>query len=286
MCKKMCLLASIVLFLGLSGNVRAADAIWTGAGVGNDWSTGANWDTGSPPLITERAVLGMANETVEVTTAVACDRISGPGHQAPGTGPMDINVQSGGSVTFTDLWAIGYLSTGVVNIAGTVNSNGIRCELGGSYNTSDGTVNMTGGTWNIKSLQIPRISKQTELMHGKGHLQLDSGTVNVLAADGLRIRGLAPATYENPATPGYSWGEGTMDITGGVMYIAGDAAARMKQYTADGWLTGYGTPGNVYVDYLEGEDRTIVRTPIPEPATIALLGLGGLMLQRRRTGGN
>ena len=65
------------------------------------------------------------------------------------------------------------------------------------------------------------------------------------------------------------------------MVLAGDEEADIDAYIAAGLITGYDGAGTVEVSYDAGCDLTTV-TAIPEPATMVLLGLGGLLSLRRR----
>ena len=85
-------------------------------------------------------------------------------------------------------------------------------------------------------------------------------------------------TFNDSAESGAS---ALLDITLGSLLVSGDKVADIQDYIASGLITGYGGQGEVLTHYDSGLDKTVV-TAIPEPATIALLGLGGLSLLRRR----
>lgn len=139
------------------------------------------------------------------------------------------------------------------------------------------------------------------------HAELTGGLIkapNLYAGQGDYI--------QNPTSVGISAGA-SMNITGGTLILEGDKTAYINCYvTGNGyysnltgtvgtvkvdefhsdwgraWLTGYGvaafsdgTSTGVLCTYDDEESITIV-TAIPEPTTIALLGLGGLLLIRRK----
>ncbi len=74
------------------------------------------------------------------------------------------------------------------------------------------------------------------------------------------------------------WGNGTIDITGGTLMING---AVSDAYATPAGILAYGGGGTLQFSYDSDNNETAI-TAIPEPATIALLGLGGLALLRKR----
>jgi hypothetical protein len=141
----------------------------------------------------------------------------------------------------------------------------------------------------------------------KSHAELTGGVIkapNLYAGQGDYIN--------NPNSVGISDGT-SMNITGGTLILEGDKTAYINCYvTGNGyysngtgmvgtvkvdefqsdwgraWLTGYsvaafsdGTSAGILCTYDDDESITIV-TAIPEPTTIALLGLGGLLLVRKK----
>ena len=73
-----------------------------------------------------------------------------------------------------------------------------------------------------------------------------------------------------------------MDITTGMFKLPGDQTdpgSQLMQAISNNRIVGYGGSGNVLVNLVGGDTEV---TAIPEPVSLALLGLGGLALIRRR----
>src|ERR1039458_730699 len=116
-----------------------------------------------------------------------------------------------------------------------------------------------------------------------GHLNIYGGTVT--ATSGFLV---------GTATTG-SWGSTLttdatrlVDIAGGRLVVVGNATAEVADMIARGILEGNGVVGNVTVDLLSDPGFTVIT--VPEPASVALFGLGGfammLIFRRRRSGAN
>ena len=67
-----------------------------------------------------------------------------------------------------------------------------------------------------------------------------------------------------------------MDITGGTLIIDDNVLDTVLEYRDNGLITAYGGAGTLLADYDDRTPGKTTVTAIPEPATIDLLGLGGL----------
>ena len=212
---------------------------------------------------------------------------------------------------------IGYKG-GVVNQAkgyfemsgGTINNVG-KFYIAGEKSGSDvgwGQMTMSGGTVNVTGdSKRMRIGGKT----GNGSLIMSGGSIysadDVIVADGSGSTGLLDMTGGYIRADGdfkvgsgdatasaivllhggiISTGNlsfdtdcGSMDITYGTLLLDGDEATEVSDLVTGGYITAFGGSGSVVVNY--AADVTTV-TAVPEPVTIALLGLGGLLIRRRR----
>ncbi|MBN2455115.1 MAG: PEP-CTERM sorting domain-containing protein [Sedimentisphaerales bacterium] len=261
--KKLLLMLSCVLVFCLTGSTLAVNVWWYGADDDGDWFNGNNYSNSAVPLSdtgVNWSVSGLSKAPIDISSGAAlCSSLWSYNESNTHT-TMTI---SGGSITGT-----GYLLTGTGSLSGKSTfylEDGTitfpRVIVGHniySGATDKGYLHMTGGTLNATS------SLELHKADSLGQLNLYGGTINagVLYMDTGHL----------------------LDITEGVMYLDGDqtdAGDDLQTWITDDWIIAYGGAGTVMSEYNFGSDQTKV-WGIPEPATIALLGLGGLVLMRKR----
>lgn len=141
-------------------------------------------------------------------------------------------------------------------------------------------VNMTGGSMVLNTLAIPTNYGEPGL---NGHFQLDGGTVTVNGnstggtqnlPSGFRLANGVPNPPNNPSDVE----QGTMDITGGTLLLAGDATTLLQTYITAGVLTGFGDPAFVTYDYnVSHPGYTTVTAHMPTVAEHVTTNIGTAM---------
>jgi hypothetical protein len=254
--KKMICLVSLVLVLGLVGDVQADDVDWTGDGPDHLWSTPTNWATGTVPTSSDLAIINLVpGPTITANVdAVAEGILSGFGGS---TGELTMD---GGTLTFE--WGhIGEDDGGY----GTINMNSGTITVVYGFTVGDwgvGTINMTGGNFIVGDDFLIAGGSPTAI----GHVNLDGGTI----------------------TAGYFWmrddegAVGTMDVGAGTLIINGDELSLVQEFIDNGWITSYDGQGKPNLDYdvtTEGK-TTLTATPLlkPNPSDGGLVAHGEVEL--------
>jgi hypothetical protein len=240
-------------------------------GGGNQlWSNPLNWDTDLVPDLSGTnpeysAGLNTAQPPLLIDGSAAAPHFITNVWAAP-AGANDAEILPGTNFQITDTVKIGFVGPSVItNNGGTwVVGDAIAGKAGNffigseSEASGDGTYIQNAGSLDLGGLML--IGGQKNVAGSKGQLRLNGGAVNVRGA--LEINS-----------------DGLIDIGDGDLYLAaGDAAAtaaRLDGYIAGGAIIGYGGAGTVAYD-LSGDMYHVYS--VPEPATVTLIGLGGLVL--------
>ena len=253
MFRKMICLVSLVLVLGLVGDVQAID--WTDGGPDHLWSTPTNWDTGTVPTSSDEVVINLVPGPIIDPNV---DAVAG-GLKLGYAGQTGELTMDGGTLTLE--WSNigedddGY---GTVNMnSGTITIDGLTVGDWGS-----GTINMTGGTIIVGDDFMIAGDSST----ATGHVNLDGGTITagnfVMRVDKKAV--------------------GTMDVGAGTLIIDGNVVETVQGYIDNGWITGYDGYGTLNLDYgVTNEGKTTLTAthflnPIPAdgstvPAALDLL---------------
>jgi hypothetical protein len=267
---KLMLLLVVVLSVGVAfANEPKNDADpWFGnaAGDGGLWTTGANWWRGSPPGPADGNGAGHDawDATLRVNDTMGTVRANSlyVGDWGPGAGTAYFSMDSGLLILDEELM-IGY-----------------RGYASGSWTDGEG-VEHTWSNWGHGSATIHDgiVSVGSELdpnILGIGSTDFGGyGGVGELLIEGgiIRARDLVFGVID-PLIPGTAL---SVDITDGQLLLLGDISS------LDPRVTAFGGVGILHFDYeMTSSGYTTVWAEIPEPATVLLLGLGGLAFRRKR----
>lgn len=270
-------LIPMALAVCLVQNASATDWHWTGADNSGVWSDPANWDQGTVPPSTAGDIY--------------VDPVTYTGHVIIGASDV---VQNTGTLQGPE-WGQ------TLDIYGTVNA-GYALSTIGDPMYSGSTVNLYGngsvtagdsffigepwwlqtgmGNTTVNLYDNSQVTANYVIM--SGHLNIYGGTVTAL--DGF---------LTGTATTG-AWGSTSttdalrlIDIAGGKLVVAGDITSQIDDLISRGILEGNGVVGAVNIDTTSDLGYTVI-TAVPEPASVALFGLGGCAIMlafRRRSGG-
>jgi hypothetical protein len=286
MCKKF---LSLVLVLALSTIASAITLSFVGGGDGSSWGDSDNWASGTTyqePTISDFA-RPTGNAVTVNTTGAACDKL-----QFRGVANGWVTIQNG-----MDLETNGSVE---MDSSTTGSSVGITIDAGGTLNACT----QSGNTSAFTAFKLGRDARTGDSIVNV------NGTLNVVSVDAVEKSELNIGVWNNGATGGGGGSVGTwalnigstgtvnadvlsvdvnpadgtslIDITnGGVMVLAGDVRNNIGGWIANGFIIGDSGASGVAYDYgVSNAGKTTVY--IPEPATIALLSLGGLLLRKRR----
>ena len=274
MSKKLCILVSLILVVGLVSNAFGAFAYtYTGAAGNGMWCDGANWDMGTPPDSGSGDVFfDAATRGSLITICAGCDASCAFGNTY-GTifGPefgTDLDIYG----TLTYPWYMAAVNNNpddrtVINMYDGSYIKGEGVAIGDTWWWSGGplvTMNLYGGLADLNWIWIG------------GQLNVSGGTMSI--PGGVAMSGNIADDLIG------------IDVRGsGKLILPNAFTVTVEDWITRGILTAYGyTPGGpegyfINIDTTSMPGRTIVTAGcIPEPATIALLGLGGLALIRRK----
>ena len=287
MCRKLFLLA---LVLGLV-SIASAAPTWVGT-VSSSWGTGGNWNTGVAPVGTaDRPFIGWYNTDSMPNTPIftASDNFSVNKFNIGGTDKGGYMEMTGGTL------AVG---TSGIFIGNSSRGDLVQMDMSGGLLSSTGqfrigrrsvaSFNMSGGTLDVRDYKPGPRPGDTAYGLGVTYISFNSGWTTDGTPNPDVIINVDKLGFEASST---SIGNATMVIDStATIQVPTAIDAQIDNALANNWLTAYGHFSGTTVNGIEyliikswnafGDILTV--TSVPEPATIALLGLGGLALLRRR----
>jgi hypothetical protein len=155
------------------------------------------------------------------------------------------------------LYPVGSVATpSFLNMDGNSSLSGVNLGIGNSWWFHGGpmvTMNMSGNA-----------TATVAWLFWGGHINLDGGTFTINGG------------VNEDVLDAVSDATRLMNITGGKLVLGfGDETTLVNGWISKGTLQAYGGTGNILIDTTTLPGKTIVTATVPEPSSMALLGLGG-----------
>lgn len=278
--RELSVLTSFLLVVALTSLTSAAVLDWRG-GTDSDWLNAANWVTGTSGVPTSgdwadiRSAAWVPNQPIITAGQTAvCGNLRVNSY---GAGPLSTVTVDGGTLDVYLEAYIGNAGTGEL----ILNSGEVSVGVGGTnawtlvgVDASFGRIRLNDGVFNAGILGIPRWWGSPS---AGGEVLIDGGVLNfdgIIFTDGVA----GQIEFTKNLADGGGMMVGVADMN--------DIDFGNWQDTVQTWLDTdriVSSASYVQVDYESaGDIRTTTIYSVPEPATIALLGLGASQLVRRR----
>lgn len=256
---------ALLLVVSLVGSA-AADTVWTGAGADDEWDNPFNWDTGVPPAVgSGNTILAEGNDAGNdyihmATTATVDGEVFGP------EWGMHLDIDGG---SLTQINPVGFVfggigETSVIDVRnnGYLQAHNLLVGWSWWYETPGTSLNV----YDTSTV------KMTDWFWTGGRVSLYDGTIDINGAMNLLYNALSYVDIY----------DGELIIRNRFPDEARDLAAEAAAWYADGYLKAFGGAGIINIDTESIANGVVITGELPEPATLMLLGLGGLMTLRKR----
>jgi hypothetical protein len=285
---RMLLLIAVVALL-CAGNAWSAESwahYWkytAPAPSGNDWGTAGNWSTGVVPTTANTGYAAYqlvgGGDLMVISGYAECDALI-----TGGWGGTDYTeVQSGAYLYLDNLDATGGAGgSGALFLGEATPETSAPCVFtnngGDIYVTGQVMVGGSGGTGNASYVQNAGTftSGWRLWISAEDDVQLNAGTMTVgfLQIDSTAVLDITGDLVSSA----HLWiGVGGFDPNN----IEAEAVALVQSYMADNRLTANDGAGSIQYEF--DNDAVMMHVwAIPEPATMIMLALGGLLVSRKR----
>ncbi len=305
-------------FMAIASTSFAATHYWTGA-VDQDFATLGNWNTsnaGTGSVMTTFTgnayhINRAGAEKATISSDIA--NLAGSGSLRLGTvaGASGELLVTGGVNAFGNSLQVGGTSSGeclLTMTGGTLKFNASYATIGEGASTN-GRMNIEGGSLEADRMTIANNATATArldisagslklvnymsgttsgtLRFGSGNATMNiSGTAIVEAETLILGNGLGTGLFTMSGgelfTDNVTFAQGVLTaFEGGTWTLTGDKKAIIDDAILNGYITHSAGNQFIGVQYDQTLDITTVSI-IPEPATLMLIGLGGLLIRKRR----